>query len=199
MTDEEPKTNKNSWIPLVLIGIVVIAGAIIMIKKNQGADKLVDESGNIIVSDNDPFAQWHGKPAPDFTVTDIDGNKHTLSDYKGKDLMVVFWATWCPPCLAEIPHLKELREQKSSDELAMLAISSSEEEDTVKQFAESNGLNYTVAVLGDSYPPSPFIDVEFIPTTFFIDPEGRIKNVVVQSLTLEQIKAILEAPTVQAN
>ena len=106
--------------------------------------------------------------------------------------MVIFWATWCPPCRAEIPHLIELRKQESEANLAMLAIST-EEQGTVKDFAKANKLNYTVAALGNTSLPSPFMDIEFIPTTFFINPDGKIKTVVVQSLNLNQIKAILNA------
>ena len=154
----------------------------------------VNESGNIVIPADNSFSKWFGKEAPDFTVTDVQGNKHSLSDYRGKNVMVVFWATWCPSCNAEIPHLMDLKKQESEDNLAILALSG-EDSDTVKKFAEARKINYTAATLGNSYLPEPFIDVEYIPTAFFIDPDGKIKTVVVQSLTLEQMKTILEAKT----
>ena len=187
---EQTKTNNKTWIPIVLIGVVLVAGAVVItLRNNQAATEYVDDSGNIVVSQNNPFSQWFGKSAPDFTVTDIEGKQHSLSDYIGKNVLVVFWATWCPPCRVEIPHLIELRKQESEDDLAIIAISN-EGPEKVKNFAQEKQINYTVATVGNSVIPSPFIDVQYIPTSFFIDSKGRIKYAVVQSLTLEQIKNI---------
>ena len=187
---EQTKTNNKTWIPIVLIGVVLVAGAVVItLRNNQAATEYVDDSGNIVVSQNNPFSQWFGKSAPDFTVTDIEGKQHSLSDYIGKNVLVVFWATWCPPCRVEIPHLIELRKQESEDDLAIIAISN-EGPEKVKNFAQEKQINYTVATVGNSVIPSPFIDVQYIPTSFFIDSKGRIKNAVIQSLTLEQIKNI---------
>ena len=187
---EQTKTNNKTWIPIVLIGVVLVAGAVVItLRNNQAATEYVDDSGNIVVSQNNPFSQWFGKSAPDFTVTDIEGKQHSLSDYIGKNVLVVFWATWCPPCRVEIPHLIELRKQESEDDLAIIAISNEGPEE-LKNFAEKKQINYTVATVGNSVIPSPFIDVQYIPTSFFIDSKGRIKNAVIQSLTLEQIKNI---------
>lgn len=188
---EQIKHN-NSWFPLILISAIVAAGAVVTSLKKTSISEYVNKSGTITVPGDSSFSKWFGKEAPDFTVTDINGNRHSLSDYRGKNVLVVFWETWCPPCRAEIPHLIELRKQVSKDDLAILAISS-EDAETVKDFAQSRQMNYTVATLGDSYLPAPFSDVEYIPTSFFIDQNGKIKTVVVQSLTLEQIKAILNA------
>ena len=187
---EQTKTNNKTWIPIVLIGVVLVAGAVVItLRNNQAATEYVDDSGNIVVSQNNPFSQWFGKSAPDFTVTDIEGKQHSLSDYIGKNVLVVFWATWCPPCRVEIPHLIELRKQESEDDLAIIAISNEGPEE-LKYFAEEKQINYTVVTVGNSVIPSPFIDVQYIPTSFFIDSKGRIKNAVIQSLTLEQIKNI---------
>jgi len=120
------------------------------------------------------FTESFKKKAPDFSVEDINGKTHKLSDYLGRNVVVVFWATWCPACNLEIPHLIELRKTFTEDKLAILAISN-EEPERLKQFAEAKGINYTVASLGDSRLPKPFADVTAIPTTFFIDPEGNIK------------------------
>ncbi len=179
----------KTWLPIVLVIAAIAGGTSILNMKNRSAGKNTESSDKI--TGNEAFAQWFGKQAPDFTVTDIDGIKHNLSDYRGKYLMVNFWATWCPPCRAEIPHLIQLRNQESTDKLAMLAIST-EDVNTVKKFVKAEKINYTAASLGSSELPAPFADVEFIPTTFFIDPDGRIKTVVVQSLSLEQVKTILK-------
>jgi peroxiredoxin len=137
------------------------------------------------------FRAWYGKEAPDFTLTDIAGNEHKLSDYKGKDVMLVFWATWCGPCRLEIPHLIELRETIGPGKLAMLAISN-EQAGLVKSFVEQEKINYTV-LLDRGTLPAPYNGVNAIPSSFFIDPEGKIKLATTGLISLEEIKAILKA------
>ncbi len=138
------------------------------------------------------FKPWFGKAAPDFTVRDIESTEHSLSSYLGKDVLVVFWATWCPACNLEIPHLIELRKEIGEDDLAIIAISN-EEPERLKQFTAVKGINYTVAALGNSVLPSPFLGVSSIPTTFFIDQKGQIKLAALGLVTLEETKAILKA------
>ena len=136
------------------------------------------------------FTSSFGKESPDFTVEDIEGKMHKLSDYRGRNVMVIFWATWCPACNLEIPHLNELRNTFTEDKLAILAIFH-EEPEHLKQFAESKGINYTVASLGDSPLPEPFANVTSIPTSFFIDPEGKIKFAAIGLVSLADTKVIM--------
>ena len=134
---------------------------------------------------------WYGKTAPDFVLTDIEGKEHKLSDYRGKDVLIIFWATWCGPCLIEIPHLIALRNRIGQDKLAMLAISS-EDPSLVKNFAAKKKLNYTVMVTTGAMS-EPYSNVRTIPSSFFIDPEGKIKLATSGLLSLGEIKAILQA------
>ena len=137
------------------------------------------------------FTPWHGKAAPDFTLTDITGKKHKLSDYRGKDVLIVFWATWCRPCHMEIPHLIELRKTASENDLAMLAISN-EKPELVKSFVAQAQMNYTV-LTDPGTLPSPYNTVNAIPSSFFIDRQGKIKLGTSGLISLEEIKAILQA------
>ncbi len=137
------------------------------------------------------YTYWYGKMAPDFTLTDIDGKQHKLSDYRGKNVMLIFWATWCPPCLMEIPHLISLRNIIDKEQLAMLAISN-ENPALVKQFVASKKINYTV--LSDrGTMPLPYNQIRGIPCSFFINPEGKIKLATSGLLSLGEIRAILQA------
>ena len=138
------------------------------------------------------YEPWYGKPAPDFTLADLAGRDHRLSDYCGKNVLLVFWATWCPPCKREIPGLIELRNTVSEDNLAILAISD-EELDVVKKFVAQAKINYTV-LSNRGAMPSPFNAINFIPCSFFIDPEGKIKLATSGLISLGEIKAILQAP-----
>jgi thiol-disulfide isomerase/thioredoxin len=143
------------------------------------------------------YMKWYGKVSPDFTVTDINGKSHKLSDYRGKNVMLIFWATWCGPCLQEIPSLIELRKTVSDDKLAMLAVSFvgyRNSADTIKKFVAAYPvINYTIIATDADSMPLPYNAIYSIPTTFFINPDGTIK-IAAEGLTpLSHIKAILEA------
>ncbi len=137
------------------------------------------------------FNDWFGKKAPDFTLTDLKGNKHSLSDYTGKNIILIFWATWCGPCNMEIPHLVELRNKKSKDELIMLAITK-ENKETVKPFADNKNINYTV-LLADKELPEPFNQIQGIPSSFYINENREIKVAAMGLVPLGDMKKILRA------
>ncbi|OHB76046.1 MAG: hypothetical protein A2Z25_17200, partial [Planctomycetes bacterium RBG_16_55_9] len=134
---------------------------------------------------------WYGRPAPDFVLTDINGKEHKLSDYKGKNVLVVFWATWCGPCKMEIPHLIELRNTVSEEDLSILAISN-ENPDLVRSFVAQARINYTV-VIDRGGLPAPYSAINAIPSGFFMDRKGNVKLGTTGLVSLEEIKAILDA------
>jgi peroxiredoxin len=138
------------------------------------------------------FEQWQGKIAPDFTLTDIEGNVQKLSSYRGKNVLVVMWATWCGPCKLEAPELIELRKAVPQDKLAILAISR-EDAALLKSFVAQHQLNYTVMSSAGTALPSPYAEVQNIPSGFFIDPEGKIKLATMGMLSRDDINKILDA------
>jgi len=138
------------------------------------------------------YTSWYGKTAPDFTLTDISGKQHKLSDYRGKNVMIIFWATWCRPCLIEMPHLIALRNIINEDKLAMLAISN-EHSALVEKFVENKKMNYTAFSSDTRAMPFPFNRIRGIPCSFFIDPNGKIKLATEGTLSLGEMKAILQA------
>ena len=139
------------------------------------------------------FTEWFNKQTPDFTIKDITGKRHKISDYRGKNLILNFWATWCGPCLKEIPDIIKLRKTVSEDELAILGISLEKgKTDLVKEFAEKEKINYTILVSEDTLVP-PYSEINAIPTTFIIDPEGKIKMAAVGTLTYSDLNNLLDA------
>lgn len=209
--NEQKKTKNTMWIFILILGVVITAGAIFaVINKQPSENGYVEqaEATTAVVADvanntlediiktartwEAAFKPWYGKTATEFTVTDIKGKKHSLSGYRGRNVMVVFWATWCPPCNVEVPNLIELRKQIGEDKLAIIAISN-ENPETVKAFVNAKGINYTVASVTNNALPSPFSDVSSIPTAFYIDRNGKIKLATVGTVELDDIKAILKA------
>ncbi|MFA6186599.1 MAG: TlpA disulfide reductase family protein [Phycisphaerae bacterium] len=137
------------------------------------------------------LSSFYGKQMPDFTVTDITGKTQKLSDYRGKEVMVVFWATWCMPCQQEIPHLIALRDIFSTDKLAILAISN-ESADIVKAMADDKNMTYTV-ISYKSALPEPFSSIRGFPSAFFIKPDGTLKICTEGGLQLGEMKSIILA------
>ena len=138
------------------------------------------------------YESWLGRQAPDFTLSDIAGKQHKLSDYRGKNVVIVFWATWCGPCKIEIPNLIALRNTVSTDNLAILAISTGEPAQKVINFVSANKMNYTV-FLDNGNLPSPFDRINYIPCSFFIRPDGKIKLASSGLMSLGEMKAIIQA------
>jgi len=192
------KRNKMWTVGWIIIGVLALGmvGAFAIVRNNPTESKNVVTSLDEVIEArqtwNVAFAGWSGKAAPDFAVSDIEGRQHRLSDYRGRDVLVVFWATWCPACKMEIPHLVDLRETFEADELAILAISN-ETAEHLKQFAASAAINYSVVALDSGGLSSPFADVRSIPTTFFIDRNGIIKLAAEGLVSAEESKAILRA------
>jgi thiol-disulfide isomerase/thioredoxin len=124
-------------------------------------------------------------PVENFTITDLDGRTISSADLRGKVVLVNFWATWCPPCRAEIPDLIKLQ-QKYRDQLVVIGISEDEiPTDLVKEFAVDQKMNYPVAMTTPQLTKI-FRGVSALPTTFVINREGKLEQRHVGMLNKEQ-------------
>jgi peroxiredoxin len=117
-----------------------------------------------------------GSPAPDFQLQSLDGEVFTLSSLSGGPVMLNFWATWCPPCRAEMPYIQETFEDEALREkgLVILAINVGEASSSIEEFMEGNGLSFLVLLDTKSSVAQEY-NVRGIPTTLFIDKNGIIK------------------------
>ena len=112
--------------------------------------------------------------APDFTLKDAMGRPVKLSDYKGKVVLLNFWATWCGPCKIEIPWFIEFEQTFKDKGFAVLGVSMDEEGwDIVKPYLERSKINYRV-LIGDDMTAQNYGGVDSLPTSFLLDKEGRI-------------------------
>lgn len=113
-------------------------------------------------------------PAPDFTLNDLNGKPVQLSQSRGKVVILDFWATWCPPCKAEIPHFKELYTQYQPKGLEIIGIALDQGGVAdVAPFARELAINYPL-VIGNPQVVESYGGIRGIPTTFLIDKKGRI-------------------------
>jgi cytochrome c biogenesis protein CcmG, thiol:disulfide interchange protein DsbE len=111
--------------------------------------------------------------APDFSVTDLSGRKLTLADYRGKVVLLNFWATWCGPCRLEIPGFVDLQSKYRDQGLVVLGISMDEDPAPVREFYQRYRMNYPVA-MGDDALADHFGGIMGLPTTFVIQRDGHI-------------------------
>jgi peroxiredoxin len=136
------------------------------------------------------FEQWWGKLAPDFALTDTEGNVHKLSSYRGKEVVVVYSTTWCPTCKIQVPHMKELREAFAADRLVVLSISN-EPATLLSEYATQQQINYPLLSSSETLA-APFGQVQYIPTSFFVDAQGKLKLAATGLVQVADAKAIVE-------
>ncbi len=119
-------------------------------------------------------AQITGQPAPDFALQSLDGKTMHLSDFRGKAVLLNFWATWCQPCKIEMPWFVELQKQYGPGGLQVLGIAMDDASpEDIAKFARDLGVNYPILVgkeaVGDAYG-----GVQFLPETFYIGRDGKV-------------------------
>jgi peroxiredoxin len=113
------------------------------------------------------------RQAPDFSLADLSGRTFRLSDYRGKVVVLDFWATWCDPCKQEIPHFIEMQNKYSSQGLQVLGVSMDDDQPSVREFQQQFKMNYPVA-LGTPELADQYGGILGLPITFVIDRHGRI-------------------------
>ncbi len=148
-------------------------------------------------ADGESFGTSTGDLAPDFIVSDLDGDRHRLSDYRGKVVVLNFWATWCLFCVFEMPELMQFQEAHR-DEVAVVAINRGEPVSRARSYLEG-------VTLPDGSPGVPFTlhasdpdDKLYsayraigMPSSYFIDPDGRIAHIANGPITLDQMEEAL--------
>ena len=139
------------------------------------------------------------KLAPGFTLKDTSGKKVSLSDYKGKAVVLDFWATWCAPCKVEIPWLAKLHDQYASQGLVVLGISEDDldqddkaalfkQKREIAESAEKLGINYPV-LIDDAKVAEPYGGVDALPTTFYVDRNGKVIAATIGLVDRDEIEA----------
>jgi cytochrome c biogenesis protein CcmG/thiol:disulfide interchange protein DsbE len=141
----------------------------------------------VLLSAGTAVSQNPGSAAPQFSLKDINGKEVSLSDFKGKVVILDFWATWCGPCRSEIPDFIALQKKYGGKGLQVIGISVDKDKNALSKFYKDNGMNYPVA-LTDGAVESKYGGIRGIPTTFIIDKSGKIVKKYVGATSKEQFE-----------
>ncbi len=130
--------------------------------------------------------------ASDFTLVDMHGNIHHLADYRGKWVLVNYWATWCPPCLDEIPELVSLHNAHHDKDLLVIGIAiDSGSSKQVAEFAQAHGISYPL-VMGNRKVTAQIGTVEVLPVSYLYNPNGEQVSYRAGEVTRAGIEAYIE-------
>lgn len=154
------KRNGLVFITLCVVILAMVAGG-----KYLNRNRL--SKATVLVGD------VRGRQAPDFDLASLDGKRVKLSDFRGKAVLLNFWATWCSPCKQEMPWFVDLQKKYGSDGLVVVGVAMDDSEASkIAEFAGQMGVNYPV-LLGTEKISEDYGNVQYLPTSFYIDRDGK--------------------------
>jgi peroxiredoxin len=180
---------------ILLIGLALTVGAVGMFLYERNRGPIASAGANPGVLVPKPAPAIRGVVAPEFDLPDVDGAMVRLSDFKGKVVLVNFWATWCAPCEIETPWFVEFDGKYREDGLQIVGISLDEGGvGPVKEFMEEYSIDYTI-VMGDEDTAQNFGGVIGLPTSFIVDQDGKFysmhRGLVSKEVYVEEIEGLL--------
>ena len=170
---------KRDPVILVVVAIVISLMLVFGIQKTRHASP--QNAGSL-----------QGQPAPDFSLTSLEGNTLKLSDFHGRAVLLNFWATWCEPCKIEMPWFVELQKKYGPQGLQILGVAMDDASPKeIADFAKKMGVNYPIMIgkeaVGDQYGGLPYL-----PSTFYIDRDGKVVDRVYGLVSRSQIEADIQ-------
>lgn len=175
---------KLFWVIAVSLTIVLFVVSYFLynhLSEKYKADTNAEQTENIKPQ------QSEEQKAPDFTVIDVDGKEVNLSDYFGKPIVLNFWASWCPPCKAEMPHFETASLENPDIQFLMVNATSGDTLSSAKGFIEEGGYTFTV-LFDTSGEAAVTYNVMSLPTTYFIDKSGNLVTYSVGMLDAESLE-----------
>ncbi|MGE6487654.1 redoxin domain-containing protein [Paenisporosarcina sp. NPDC076898] len=177
---------------LVILAALITIVIVTMVKNNIDQEKSIDNEqlGTELtgVAANEGLNK--GDTPPDFELTTLEGKKVKLSDYQGKKVILNFWATWCPPCKAEMPHMQNYYEdfaEQENVEILAVNLTSGDSAEKVDDFVRDYGLTFPIPMDIEGSVGQTFEAIT-IPTSYMIDTKGRIQNKIVGPMDDQMIE-----------
>lgn len=188
------KKNIGLIIVMVLIAITVGVYAKDQIAKDR--ETKIDESllGASIDLNQKQKGLRKGDTPPDFTLETVDGEKLTLSDFKGKKVILNFWATWCPPCKAEMPHMQKYYDKKGKEQnFEIIAVNLTKQEkskDLVTKFLKNYGITFHVPFDVDGETEKAYKVITY-PSTYILNEEGTIEHSIIGPMNEDMMETYI--------
>lgn len=185
---------KNLLAIIVLIGLVgygvydYVSG-----NKEETNRRHANEEQTRLPSDDVPIGIEKGQRAPDFTLNDLNGSPIRLSNYLGKKVLINFWASWCPPCRAEMPHMQQFYEDYK-DNTVILGVNmtaTEERSEDIRPFVEEFGLTFPIVLDKEGNLMGDYVVIAY-PTTYVIDEQGIIRDVFRGAINYEIMQKTIE-------
>ncbi len=212
MKNNQEKSKKRI-VDVLLVVVIIVMGSLIIYRVNQmlndrqaasedigselsdepTAESVGDNGGEVLEqADSDLQAQeTTGQPALDFSLESLDKENITLSDFVGTPVMVNFWATWCPPCRAEMPIIQEFAEAHQ-ETLVVLAVNAGEDRPTIESFVASQNLDALIFLLDPENSVASLYRVPGFPMSLFIDADGMLQAAHIGELDRDLLRQYLE-------
>ncbi len=171
------QTKRNRFFMRTFILIVLVFAIVYTIFTNATKDKI--EVLGI------------GDQAPDFTLVDLNGEQHRLSDYQGQGVFINFWGTWCKPCAKEMPAMNRQYEVYKEQGVQILAVNIAQSDFEVNRFAKQYGLDFPI-VIDKTKSVMEAYNIDPLPTTLLINQEGKIEQIVRGGMTEKDISQFME-------
>ena len=169
--------------PIVLIIVAVVISLMLVFGIQKTRHTPIQQTG---------AGKLQGKAAPDFALTSLDGKTLKLSDYRGKAVLLNFWATWCEPCKIEMPWFVDLQKKYEAQGFTVLGVAMDDSSPSdIADFAKKMGVNYPIVIgkeaVGDQYGGIPYL-----PSSFYIDRDGKIVDRVFGLMSRSEIESNIQ-------
>ncbi len=132
-----------------------------------------------------------GMVAPDFTLQDLEGNPRSLSEFRGKVVMLNFWASWCGFCQSEIPHMNTVYAEYADQGFEIVAVSLNEDPEHLREFAAENGMEFVILADTEGVVMVPY-QIQSIPVSYFLDGEGVVQAIYSGAIQEETLRTVVK-------
>ncbi len=151
--------------PIILIVVAVVISLMLVFGIQKTRHTSIQQIG---------AGKLQGQPAPDFTLTSLDGKTMKLSDFRGKAVLLNFWATWCEPCKIEMPWFVDLQKKYSAQGFTVIGVAMDDSSPSdIADFAKKMGVNYPV-LIGKEAVGNQYGGIPYLPSSFYIDRDGKV-------------------------